>query len=115
MPENSGKEFEDRKDDPTAVPEDADPSTATEKPSSLPEVTFSTFIFSLNSSALVNLGILDDPATGGKSKNLPLAKQTIDIIGMLEEKTKGNLDEQEENFLKNILFDLRMRFVQESN
>jgi hypothetical protein len=52
-------------------------------------INFATFIFSLNSSALVQLGMMEDPMTGEKTKNLPLAKQTIDIISMLEEKTKG--------------------------
>jgi hypothetical protein len=79
----------------------------------LPKINFATFIFSLNSSVLVQLGLIDDPATGKKAKNLPLAKQTIDILGMLEEKTRGNLTEDEESMLKNILYDLRMIYVKE--
>lgn len=79
----------------------------------LPEINFSMFIFSLNSSALVQLGLLEDPATGQKSKNLPLAKQTIDILGMLEEKTRGNLTKDEEGLLKHLLYDLRMLYVKE--
>ena len=62
---------------------------------------------------LVHLGVMDDPSTGEKVKNLPLAKQTIDILGMLEEKTKGNLVEDEEKMLKNILYDLRMIYIKE--
>ncbi len=62
---------------------------------------------------LVHLGVMDDPSTGEKVKNLPLAKQTIDILGMLEEKTKGNLTEDEEKMLKNILYDLRMIYIKE--
>ena len=81
----------------------------------LPEINFATFIFSLNSSVLVHLGMLEDPATGQKQKNLPLAKQTIDILGMLEEKTKGNLTEDEATLLKNILYDLRMIYVKETS
>ncbi len=77
----------------------------------LPEVEFSTFVFSLSSSALFHFGEVPDPLTGKKQENLPLAKQTIDILGMLEEKTKGNLTEEEGQLLKNILFDLRMRYV----
>ncbi|MCP4111061.1 MAG: DUF1844 domain-containing protein [Desulfobacteraceae bacterium] len=77
----------------------------------LPEINFPTFIFSLNSSALIQLGLLEDISTGGKIKNLPLAKQTIDILGMLEEKTRGNLTNEEENMLKNILYELRMLYV----
>ena len=81
--------------------------------SQLPVLNFATFIFSLNSSALVHLGMLEDPATRQKVKNLPLAKQTIDILGMLEEKTQGNLSEDEEKMLKNILYDLRIIYVKE--
>ena len=79
----------------------------------LPEINFATFIFSLNHSVLVHLGVMEDPSTGKKVKNLPLAKQTIDILGMLEEKTRGNLTEDEEKMLKNILYDLRMIYIKE--
>ena len=79
----------------------------------LPEINFATFIFSLNSSVLLQLGIIEDPETGKKVKNLPLAKQTIDILGMLEEKTKGNLTEDEAAMLKHILYELRMLYVKE--
>lgn len=80
----------------------------------LPEINFATFIMSLNASAMVSLGIIDDPIAGTKSKNLPVGKQTIDILGMLEEKTKGNLSDDESSMLKNILYDLRIFYVKES-
>ena len=79
----------------------------------LPEINFATFIASLNASALVNLGVIADPATGQKEKNLPIAKQTIDIMSMLQEKTKGNLSVDEESILKSILYDLKMMYVKE--
>ena len=79
----------------------------------MPAIDFSTFVISLNSSALVQLGILEEPGTGKKSKNLPLAKQTIDVLAMLEEKTKGNLNRDEESILKSLLYDLRMLYVKE--
>jgi len=79
----------------------------------LPALNFATFIFSLNSSALVQLGMMEDPMTGQKAKNLPLAKQTIDIISMLEDKTRGNLDGDEAAMIKNILYDLRIMYVKE--
>ena len=79
----------------------------------LPEINFPTFIFSLNSSALLNLGAIEDPGTGAKAKNLSLAKQTIDILAMLEEKTKGNLSDDEAAMLQNILYELRMLYVKE--
>ena len=79
----------------------------------LPNIDFSTFVLSINSSALVQLGLLEDPATGQKTKSLPLAKQTIDILAMLEEKTKGNLTTDEDNILKNIVYELKMLYVKE--
>ncbi|MFA9498536.1 MAG: DUF1844 domain-containing protein, partial [Deltaproteobacteria bacterium] len=79
----------------------------------MPQINFATFIFSLNSSVLMHLGVIDDPATGKTVKNLPIAKQTIDILVMLEEKTQGNLTEDEAKMLKNILYDLRMIYVKE--
>lgn len=77
----------------------------------LPKIDFSTFVLSMNSSVLVQLGLIDDPASGQKTKNLPLAKQTIDLLAMLEEKTKGNLTDDEEKILTNILYELRMLYV----
>lgn len=84
-----------------------------EKGYTLPKIDFSTFVLSINSSALVQLGLIEDPANGRKTKNLPLAKQTIDLLAMLEKKTKGNLTNDEENILKNILYELRLLYVKE--
>ena len=81
---------------------------------SIPEIDFSTFIISFQSSALVALGIMADPTTNTKTRNLPLAKQTIDILGMLEKKTRGNLTDEEFNLLTNFLHDLRMMYVKET-
>jgi hypothetical protein len=80
----------------------------------LPEVSFSTFIFSLSSSALVHLGEIPEPGTQKVHQDLQLAKQIIDTLGMMDEKTRGNLDGNEERLLKSMLYDLRMRFVQKS-
>ncbi|MDQ7031634.1 MAG: DUF1844 domain-containing protein [Desulfonauticus sp.] len=79
-----------------------------------PKLDFSTFVLSLSSSALVHLGEVPDPESGKNNLNLALAKQTIDVLGMLEQKTKGNLTGQEERLLKDILFDLRMKYVQKT-
>ncbi len=79
--------------------------------SPLPEVNFSTLIMSLSSSALFHLGEIPDPQTGQKAEDLPLAKHTIDTIGMLAEKTKGNLTEEERKFIDTMLADLRWRYV----
>ena len=66
-------------------------SQETQEQIPLPEVNFATFVFSLSTSALMNLGELPDPQTRQVSKNLPLAKQTIDILGMLKEKPRVTL------------------------
>lgn len=84
-----------------------------DKGPNLPKIDFATFVFSLNSSALVHLGYLDEPGSGKKSKNMPIAKQTIDILGMLEEKTRGNLTQEEDTMLRHILYDLRLLYVKE--
>jgi len=75
------------------------------------ELTFSTLILSLSTSVLVSLGELPDPLRNEKKMNLPLAEQTIGIIEMLKEKTKGNLTEEEDRLINNILFDLRLKYV----
>lgn len=77
----------------------------------LPEVNFNSLILSLSSSALIHLGEIEDPHTGQKKKDIPLAKHAIDTIAMLKEKTKGNLDQEEQRFLDSVLADLRWRFV----
>lgn len=77
----------------------------------LPPITFQNFILSLSTSALIQLGEVEDPHTNRITKNLPLAKQTIDLLGMLKEKTKGNLSADEERLMDHILYDLRMRYV----
>jgi len=60
------------------------------------------------------LGELPEPGTEKTEVNLPLAKQTIDILGILQEKTSGNLTDEEHNLLTNLLYDLRMRYVRVS-
>jgi hypothetical protein len=76
-----------------------------------PEVNFSSFLLSLSSSTLLHLGEILDPQSGEKKKDLGLAKQSIDIITILKDKTKGNLTQEEEKLLDHLLYDLRMRFV----
>jgi len=77
----------------------------------LPEIDFTHFIYSLSTSALIQLGEIEDPFSQKQVKNFPLAKQTIDLIGMLKEKTKGNLTPDEERLIDYVLYDLRMRYV----
>ncbi len=83
-----------------------------EQAETLPRVDFATFVLSLSHSALMHLGEAPNPETGSVEKNLPLARQTIDLIAMLEEKTRGNLTGDEERLIGQILFDLRMRYVE---
>jgi len=78
----------------------------------LPGIDFSTFVLSLSHSALMHLGEAPNPENGKVEKNLPLARQTIDLVSMLEEKTRGNLTGDEERLIGQILFDLRMRYVE---
>ena len=77
-------------------------------------IDFFTFLLSLGSSAFVHLGDAPHPESGGTQENLVLAKQTIDILGLLQEKTKGNLTAEEDKFLDNLLLDLRLRYVQKT-
>ena len=79
----------------------------------LPEITFSSLLFSLSSSAFVSLGAIPDPNTGKVEKNLPLVKQTIDLLGLLRDKTRNNLTPEEEALFDHLLYDLRMAYVRE--
>ena len=77
----------------------------------LPEVTFTTFIMSLNTSCLVCLGEVPEPSSGKTRKDLACAKHTIDTLEMLKEKTEGNLDHDERALLDHMLYDLKIRYV----
>ncbi len=87
-------------------------SAPSSKKEALPKIDFSSFILSLYSSGLVQLGKVEDPSTGKKSVNLDLAKHTINMIAMLQEKTRGNLTEDEDNLLKSLLSEIRIAFVE---
>ncbi|MEZ4705109.1 MAG: DUF1844 domain-containing protein [Bdellovibrionota bacterium] len=89
-------------------------NASSEETAALPEINFSTFVLSLSTSALIHMGVMEDPHTKQKQVDLAMAKHEIDIIEMLAEKTKGNLSKQEENLLGQMLYELRMRFVQAS-
>ncbi len=81
-----------------------------------PKLDFNALVLSLGSSVIVPLGVAPDPTTGQKREkpDLPMAQQSIDLLSMLQEKTRGNLTADEARFLENMLFDLRMLFVQVS-
>jgi len=78
-----------------------------------PEVDFIGFIISLSTTAMYHFGDIPDPYTQKREKNLAAAKQTIDILNIIYEKTRGNLDEQEKQLLEEALYELRMRFIKE--
>ncbi len=79
----------------------------------LPKVDFSTFVLSLGTTALYQLGAVPDPASGETVEADPLvAQQTIDTLEMIRDKTRGNLDEEERKLIDSLLYELRMRFVE---
>jgi len=82
-----------------------------EAPRTLPEIDFATFVLSLGSSALIHLGEMPDTVSGKHEPDLALAKQTIDILAMLEQKTRGNLEEAELRLIQGLLYDLRIKYV----
>ena len=81
-----------------------------------PPVDFGTFLRSLGTSALIHLGEAAAPDGAGTSPpNLPLAQQSIDLLALLQDKTKGNLSEEESELLRSLLYDLRVKFVAARN
>ncbi|MBT8495996.1 MAG: DUF1844 domain-containing protein [Deltaproteobacteria bacterium] len=82
-----------------------------ERPDCLAPIDFSTFIMSLASSAMVNLGKIEAPDGETPPADLQAAKQIIDILGILEDKTKGNLSDSEGKLLTSLLYDLRVQYV----
>jgi hypothetical protein len=97
------------------VKEEASPrEAASREETPLPEINFTNFLLSVSTSALIQLGEIPDPVSKESERQLPLAKQTIDLIGMLQEKTKGNLTPEEEKLIEYILYDLRIRYVKAS-
>lgn len=79
----------------------------------LPAIDFSTFVLSLSTSGFYHLGLVPDPETGKPAPaNRALARQTIDTLEILQQKTLGNLDPDEAHLLESLLYELRMRFVE---
>ena len=76
-----------------------------------PGIDFSTLVLSLATSAMVHMGLVPESESGSTEKNLPLAHQTIDTLSLLQEKTRGNLTDDENRLLQSVLYELRMSFV----
>ena len=92
--------------------EAAPPEGGPQEPGALPEADFTSFLLSLATSALFHMGLVADPQTGERAEpNLPLARHTIDTLVLLQEKTQGNLTDEEQELMTNLLTELRMRFV----
>ena len=77
----------------------------------LPQLDFKTFLLSLSSSALVHLGEVENPESGKKEPNAQLAKHSIDIIAVLEDKIKNGMTDEESKLLCNVLYNLRMKYT----
>ena len=105
-----GREDEPAEPEPAAAPE-SPPGEGAE----LPKPEFGTFLLSLGTSAFYHMGLVQDPETGETATpNLPIARQTIDTLELLQVKTEGNLEDDEAKLLQNLLTELRMRFVDAS-
>ena len=114
-----------RESDATAPPETEAPKPSEPKPASPPEpaatagpagpaepVTFSTFVLGLSTQALLHLGEIPNPVTRTLETDLDAARQVIDILGVLADKTRNNLEPGEQSLLESALYDLRMRYVE---
>jgi len=97
--------------EPSVEPESLAPPTDSESAHPAPPLTFSSFVFSLGTSSLMLMGESLDPQQPAPPANLPQAKEIIDILSMLEEKTKGNLSSDETSVIGDMLYTLRMKYV----
>ncbi|MBN2298753.1 MAG: DUF1844 domain-containing protein [Deltaproteobacteria bacterium] len=118
--EKKGYTFADKRGEPGA-----DDSVVSDKPPGQPgrtgdvagqnrelKIDFPTLIMSFASAAMISMGEVPDPATGRISKNLELARQNIDILALLQAKTRGNLSAEEENLIEGILYELRLGYIE---
>ena len=95
-----------------ATAQQPEASRAPESDEVPPTINFPTFIISLSTQVLMQLGEIPNPLTGQIEKEVKIAKQTIDIINLLRDKTRGNLDPEEDKLMEEILFELRMKYVE---
>lgn len=88
-------------------------ASAGRKAPELPAIDFSTFVLSLSTTALCQMGVIADPLSGEHVEpDHAIARQTIDTIEMLRDKTRGNLDEEERKLIDTLLYELRVKFVE---
>jgi hypothetical protein len=114
-------ESEDRPSDrPQAATTSAERPTEAPSPAAEPHTTtaegmnFASFVISLGTQAFMHLGDIPNPLTQQREKDLPAAKQMIDLLGILQTKTQGNLTADEGRLLQQLLLDLRLRYVRET-
>lgn len=109
--DSSGPKANGTEKGPSSAERTSEDTHEQERTGPFPELDFSSFILSLATTAQVSLGIMPNPQTNQPAQNLPVAKQMIDMLGMLKDKTKGNLTEDEQELLDSALFNLRMLYV----
>jgi hypothetical protein len=108
---SASNEFVQPETSSTAAQVPTEPEDEDELPDAENPAGFANFIMSIASNAASSLGMMEHPVTHKREVDLELAKHWIDILGMLERKTKGNLASQEEKILESLLADLRMQYV----
>jgi len=108
------KEAEPEKENKQGESVAGEPETEAVRSKSLPPMDFGSFILSLAETALFHLGLIKIPGSDEPRKDIQAARQTIDLLALLEEKTRGNLTENEQKIMAETLFQLRMAFVQAS-
>ena len=109
--ENSEK-AEQKQDNQSAA---ASEKTPAGNESSRRPIDFPSYLLSYYTQGLVLLGEIPNPYTNKKEEDVEAAQHIIDILSMLEQRTKGNLDSQEEKLLENVLYELRMKFMARTN
>jgi hypothetical protein len=95
-------------------PSQAQPQESRERATTTEGVNFASFLISLGTQAFMHLGDIPNPMTQQREKDLPAAKHMIDLLGILEAKTKDNLTDDEDRLLRQLLLDLRLRYVRET-
>jgi len=107
-----GQETEDGGEKVASKSTDPPKNGKMDQPESLPKIDFTTLVMSFASAAIINMGKVPDPMTGQAQKNFGFAQQNIDIISLLQEKTRGNVSEEEGKMMDQVLYELRLEFVE---
>lgn len=103
-----------QQDEEMKSPDIAEQDSQESEQDSQESINFSSFLLSIATTGMVHLGEIPEPTTGQAQENLEAARQMIDIVGILKEKTEGNLSSEESQLLENLLYELRMKFLSKS-